>query len=220
MRRPGPLLILAVLFAASFSGRVIDFAYAAAQKQDEPNPSPVAGKNVSSADEPPHAPTPIAVETSPEPAAASGGRPHDAAPGAISNAERDSLLAAIRERARALDRREAEIARRERELEALERRVAERTAELKAVKEELEQRLSFAATAAQEDITRLARMYEAMKPAKAGEIFNAMDPSFAAGFLTEMNSESAALILANMDTDKAYATSVIIAGRNAAVNRP
>jgi flagellar motility protein MotE (MotC chaperone) len=56
-----------------------------------------------------------------------------------------------------------------------------------------------------------------MKPARAGEIFKAMDPSFAAGFLTEMNSENAALILSSMDTEKAYAASVIIAGRNAAV---
>jgi len=32
-----------------------------------------------------------------------------------------------------------------------------------------------------------------------------------------MNSENAALILSSMDTEKAYAASVIIAGRNAAV---
>jgi flagellar motility protein MotE (MotC chaperone) len=213
--KPSPLVIVAALFAASFAGRAVDFAYAAAQGPGEPKPPAAEVENHRPADEP-------RPSAAPEPAlpAVRHEPQHEAAPVAVSNAERDSLLAAIRERARALDRREAEIARREKELEAIERRVAERTAELKAVKEELEQRLSFAATAAQEDITRLARMYEAMKPAKAGEIFNAMDPSFAAGFLTEMNSESAALILANMDTDKAYATSVIIAGRNAAVNRP
>jgi flagellar motility protein MotE (MotC chaperone) len=61
-------------------------------------------------------------------------------------------------------------------------------------------------------------MYESMKPARAGEIFNAMEPAFAAGFLTQMNRENAALVLANMDTQKAYAASIIIAGRNAAVN--
>ena len=69
------------------------------------------------------------------------------------------------------------------------------------------------------DIDLLSKMYEQMKPQKAGEIFDKMDPKFAAGFLTQMNSENAALILTNMNTDKAYETSLIIASRNASVHR-
>ena len=127
-------------------------------------------------------------------------------------------MAEIIERAALLEKREAELANRARKLETLEKRIGEELAILKTTRDELEARLTYAEEAAREDISKLARMYENMKPAAAGEIFNAMEPSFAAGFLTEMNSESAAQILTGMSTDKAYAASILIAGRNADIH--
>ena len=57
-------------------------------------------------------------------------------------------------------------------------------------------------------------MYRQMKPKQAAQIFDQMPPSFAAGFLGEMAPESAALIMANMDAERAYAVSLLLAGRN------
>ncbi len=214
--KPNPLLIIGLVFAASFCGRAIALAEAAAKQtatEKKPAAKPVEHKP---ADKQPaeHAPAPKAAEAAAPEAHAAAPRP--AAPLVGDPA---TLLEAIRQRAETLDAREAAVAERERMLDVVEKRLLQRTAELKALKDDLEKRLVVADTAVSADVTRLAKMYESMKPAKAGEIFNAMDSTFAAGFLTQMTSESAALILANMQTDKAYAASVIIAGRNASVNK-
>ena len=68
--------------------------------------------------------------------------------------------------------------------------------------------------AAGRDGRHLADMYRQMKPKQAGRIFNAMAPEFAAGFLGQMGAVSAAQILANMEAEKAYAVSLLLAGRN------
>lgn len=210
--KPNPLLIVSLVFAASFSGRAVSLAGATTQALDGRASEVLHGDASKKAPEEKKAPVADVEHAA-----------HDAAPGpAASNeapilpdADQKALLVSIRERAAMLDQREADFAERARQLEVLEKRIEEKTEQLAAFKAELESRLSFAETAAQKDIAQLARMYESMKPQRAGEIFNAMDPSFAAGFLTEMNSESAALILSSMETEKAYAASVIIAGRNA-----
>jgi flagellar motility protein MotE (MotC chaperone) len=213
--KPNPLLIIGLVFAASFCGRAIALAESAAKQSGGAKKPPAAA----------HAPVAKApVEHAPDQdagAKVAEASAHHEAPRAAAPLVGDpaTLLEAIRQRSAALDAREAEVAERERMLDVVEKRLLQRTAELKAVKDDLEKRLVVADTAVSADVTRLAKMYESMKPAKAGEIFNAMDPTFAAGFLTQMTSESAALILANMQTDKAYATSVIIAGRNAQVNK-
>ncbi|MBT8472730.1 MAG: hypothetical protein HKN14_13070 [Marinicaulis sp.] len=127
------------------------------------------------------------------------------------------LLSAMKQRAESIERRNIEIENRIRVLEILEHRIESKLAELQNRNEDLSKLVSFADEASQQDIELLSKMYEQMKPQKAGEIFNKMNPEFAAGFLTEMNSESAALILTNMNTDQAYKTSMIIASRNAGV---
>lgn len=221
-----PLLIIAIIFAASFSGRAISLAVAAnhalSDTKDKAAHVGDAPAEVVEPKEIQHAEAAVAEAVQRNSAdageAAGAELPDELAP-ALPDADQDAMLAAIRERSAALDRREAGIAERERLLEVIEQRVEDKTAALTAVKEELEGRLSFAETAAEEDISQLARMYEAMKPKRAGEIFNAMEPAFAAGFLTQMNADNAALVLANMETEKAYAASIIIAGRNASVKR-
>ncbi len=224
--KPNPLLIISVIFAASFSGRAITMASASGEEREKPAAPSLEASGHEAAPESAAAPTQLAAaEAKPhtetaakslEPAPA----PHPTLdPGPLSAADTSSLLAAIRDRAARLDAREAALAERARLLEVVERRIEDKAAEMKTLKADLESRLTVAETAVQTDLTHLAKMYESMKPSKAGEIFNAMDSSFAAGFLTQMNSESAALILANMETQKAYAASVIIAGRNASVNQ-
>jgi flagellar motility protein MotE (MotC chaperone) len=213
-----PLTIVAIVFAVSFSGRAIGVA-------ESPMKKPAKKEAVVAQAKAPEAPPLLMSATAvrPEAQVPASGEPAPKAAAATfggAETERSALLMAIRERAASLDEREAKVMERERILAVVEKRIDEKTAALKAAKNELEGRVSFAETAAQEDIARLAKMYESMKPQKAGEIFNTMEPTFAAGFLTAMSNDGAALILANMNTEKAYAASVIIAGRNAAVNAP
>lgn len=226
--KPNPLLIISIIFAASFSGRAVSLAStathalgASSTKHDRPGDPP---PEVSEPAELKSAEAVIAAVTGEQTEGESDAErpalelPEKLAP-ALPDADQNALLASIRERSAQLDTREAALAERARLLEVVEKRLDEKTKTLAEMKTELESRLAFAETAAEQDISQLARMYESMKPQRAGEIFNAMEPAFAAGFLTQMNSESAALVLANMETEKAYAASIIIAGRNAAVNR-
>lgn len=223
-------MIIAALLAASFLGRAIHFTGAAAENLNDletsetsaVQPEMLGAADVeivdkSSVEHSEPAP-PVAVAQTREETTTTEHKSEPGAADITEPADRASLLASMRARTAMLDKREAELADRIKLLEAVERRIDEKMITLKTAKEELESRLTFADTAAKEDITRLARLYENMKPQKAGEIFNAMDSSFAAGFLTEMKSENAALVLANMETNKAYAASIIIAGRNANIN--
>ena len=54
-----------------------------------------------------------------------------------------------------------------------------------------------------------------MNAKQAAALFEEMDPDFAAGFLGLLEPEKAAEILAGVSPSKAYALSVIVAGRNA-----
>lgn len=120
-------------------------------------------------------------------------------------------IKALRER---LDAREDALSKRELKLRILENRMKERLGEMREARERLAATAALVDDAAGKDVRRLADMYQQMKPKKAGEIFNEMAASFAAGFIAEMRPDAAALILANMEPEKAYAVSLLIAGRN------
>ena len=222
--KPSPLLVIAVIFAASFTGRLIGVANAALnapksesvekpqiEKEQAKEPSGTMDAKME---------TPEAVMK--KPASMEMAEPmHAPTPTLALNAlgDEDRLLSAIRERAAMLDKQETDIEERMRMLEVIENRIDDKLAALQNSNDELSKLVTYADESSQKDIDLLARMYEQMKPQKAGEIFDKMDPKIAAGFLTQMNSESAALILANMNTDKAFHTSMIIASRNAAVHQ-
>ncbi len=210
-----PLAVIAVIFACSFAGRMIGVADAALSTPKNPptGPSPVIDNgSMARANEAKNESVQMASNSV---ASASSGP----AQPAFDPAEKDKLLKAIKDRSAALDQKETNLDDRLRYLEIIEARVDEKLIALKKSNQSLSELVAYADEAAQNDIDLLSKMYEQMKPQKAGEIFNKMDPTFAAGFLTQMNSENAALILTNMDTDKAYETSLIIASRNAAVHR-
>ncbi|HMS94755.1 MAG: hypothetical protein JNN02_06555 [Tabrizicola sp.] len=92
--------------------------------------------------------------------------------------------------------------------------ITERMAEMSAMEAELRTTLALADGAAEEDITRLTAVYQAMKPKDAAALFETMSPEFAAGFLGRLPPESGAAILSAMSPEAAYGISVIIAGRN------
>ncbi len=114
----------------------------------------------------------------------------------------------------ALEEKEMRLRQREAELEVLEKKLLAENEKLQKLESSLEQRWTTMQATANDDLTHLARMYEAMKPDKAAAIFNKMDHQFAAGFLRLMKSEQAALIMANMTADSAYLVSVTLANQN------
>ncbi|MEM6441153.1 MAG: hypothetical protein AAF763_15830 [Pseudomonadota bacterium] len=129
------------------------------------------------------------------------------------------LLAAVKERETFLEARADAIADRARLLEAAEARFRAEADRLQRMEAQLARTLAIAESAADEDVARLASVYEAMNPKSAAQIFQTMDVTFAAGFLTRMDREAAARILSGLPPDKAYAVSVVIAGRNAGAPR-
>lgn len=220
-----PLLIIAVIFAASFAGRAIGLANAALNRPDSEKTSEEPKADIAP-------PTQLLAKNADENGADANGKDKprdeagkdefdlsDAVSASHKATQQADLLAAIRNRAASLDAKEERIENRMRVLEILEARIEEKLTTLQSSHAELSELVKVANDASEEDITLLAKMYEQMKPARAGEIFDKMNPTFAAGFLTEMNSENAALILTNMSTEQAYEASMIIASRNAAVHQ-
>lgn len=124
------------------------------------------------------------------------------------------VLAELKRQREILDARESKLAEREQTLKALQVRLKDRLKELKAERSRLEETATLVNDAAGKDVRRLALMYGQMKPKQAALIFDKMAPSFAAGFLAEMRPEAAAMILQNMQADRAYAVSLMLAGRN------
>lgn len=120
--------------------------------------------------------------------------------------------------------REARIAEQERALEdrlqALKfanREIDKKLAELQTAEEALRETIALADTAAEDDLDRLTRVYENMKPKQAAILFEEMDPNFAAGFLGRMRPEAAAAVMAGLSPQAAHTFSVVLAGRNANV---
>ncbi len=148
-----------------------------------------------------------------------GTAPADRAP-VDDRSEALSLIADLRARRDALDARAATLETRAQTLEALEARVGQRLDQLEEAQRRLERTAVMVDDAAGRDVRHLAEMYTQMKPKQAAEIFDEMPPSFAAGFLSRLAPEAAALIMANMEPDRAYAVSILLAGRNVGRTAP
>lgn len=124
--------------------------------------------------------------------------------------------------AQALSDREARLMAREGALEdrlaaldLAEAAIETRLEELATAEAELDRMVTLSDGAAEQDLTRLTAVYEAMKPDDAARLLAAMPVEFAAGFLGRMRPESAALALAGMEPETAFAITALIAGRNA-----
>ena len=102
-------------------------------------------------------------------------------------------------------------------MEALVIQQAETEATISSMKveeEKLRATMAAAATAAEDDVSQLTKVYASMKPKQAAGLFEEMDPDFAAGFLARMAPAAAAKVMAGMTPKSAYAISVVLAGRN------
>lgn len=127
----------------------------------------------------------------------------------------EELLAAFRARDARLTAREAQLADRMQAMHIAEAEIDEKLVALQEAQQTLSATLAEAATAANDDITRLTAVYENMKAPDAAALFEEMAPEFAAGFMARMNAPAAAGIMTNLSAERAYSISAIIAGRNA-----
>ncbi|MGE6699453.1 MotE family protein [Hyphomonas sp. NPDC076900] len=193
--RSNVLLTLGVLFTIGGATRFLPDALAFAEQ------APATGANAASAPSVPKA------APAPQPAVASSSN--------LSQVCFSSESASLLEEDQWLFESEREEIRQQKiELQTWENQLQQQTAELKVLQETLEARWQEMQVSSDKDIDHLARMYSAMKPDQAAQIFNQMDPGFAAGFLRLMASDQAGLILANMESGKAYLVSVKLATMN------
>lgn len=149
---------------------------------------------------PAHAATPPATLAPPP-----GGPPQptpDTATAPVSDSERTVLLE-LRQRRQELDTREAAVAARESLLVAAEQKLSARVGELQALQTKLE---ALDATRKQREDASwqgLVKVYEAMKPRDAANIFNDLDMPVLLQVADRMKESKAAPILAAMQADKA-----------------
>ena len=128
--------------------------------------------------------------------------------------ELSEVMEALKIREASLDKREAQIAADEERLDEGRSALKAQLSEIEKADSELRRLLNMADAAAEDDISRLATVYENMKPAEAGALFEHMPPAFAAGFLGLMAPDTAARVMAAIKPETAYAISVTLAGRN------
>ncbi len=132
----------------------------------------------------------------------------------VQQTEPRALLDALTAREAQLRKRDEELSVRERALALAEERIEANLEALVEAERKLRDTIALADGAAADDIERLTRMYETMKPGNAAALFETMDPTFAAGFLGEMRPEAASAILAGLAPETAYMISLVLAGRN------
>lgn len=132
----------------------------------------------------------------------------------------ETILSALEAREQRLLEREAELQKVETRLRESEDRIIEKISELTRVEEQLAGTLALADTAAEDDLSRLATVYENMKPKDTAALFSEMAPGFAAGFLGLMQAEAAAAVMTELEPQTAHTISVMLAGRNANAFNP
>ncbi len=130
-----------------------------------------------------------------------------------------AFLAAALEREQELAAMSLQIDSRRRELEVTEKRVAAQVAELLQQQNALATAFGQADAAAEQEAMQLVSIYEKMKPKQAAQIFDQMPPEVGAGFVRRMRQTSSAQIMANMEPQKAYAISLLLAGRSSSVRK-
>lgn len=211
-RRVALLPIVAGVAAATLALRLPNLAEAVGKVL------PAAGNSALAAETPAAAPTPAPGAAAPPAAPVEAAAPATPAPAfdpdKLTPGEVDVLqnLSRRREeieaRARELDSREALVA-------AAEARVDKKLAEIKAIEDKIT--AAQAAQSAEQDqqMARLVKVYETMKPGDAAIIFNTLDFAVLIEVASRMKEAKIAPVLAAMDPEAAKALTVALATRRA-----
>lgn len=94
-----------------------------------------------------------------------------------------------------------------------------KSAPIKVTKEEIEKQMKEAAAAEKKRVTKLARLYENMKPQEAATIMNDLDDVVIVAILQRMDESQAAKILAKIDPVKSARLTKIIFGGSTSFRR-
>ena len=156
----------------------------------------------------------IAVASSP-PDSTQASADHDAEAECVTDAETQELMKLLKARSERVSAVEEEQKMRQVELANAEAKILESLSRVEEAEARLSQTIQRVDGASSEDISKLTSVYESMKSKDAALLFEQMSPDFAAGFLAEMSPSAAAGILSGLTSEKAYAVSVVLAGRNA-----
>jgi len=149
-----------------------------------------------------------AAESAPETAAPAGTQ---AAPPVAILPE---LLADIAAEHEALAARKAALDLRAAEIDLARAAVLKQTEELTRLREQVAQLVETAKGAETADVTRLVKIYEAMKPAEAAAILQGSDLELAVLVITAMAERNAGPIMAAMAADRANAISRVMLERS------
>ena len=129
----------------------------------------------------------------------------------------EAMLEAFEAREARLTQRETQLRDRMTALAIADEEIEKKLAQLEEAESALRATLALADSAAENDLGQLTAVYESMKPKQAAALFETMDPEFSAGFLARMQPAAAAAVMAGLSSERAYAISVILAGRNSSV---
>ncbi|SLN56317.1 hypothetical protein PSM7751_02793 [Pseudooceanicola marinus] len=140
-----------------------------------------------------------------------------AAAGCDQPPEIEAMLEAFEAREARLTQRETQLRDRMTALAIADEEIEKKLAQLEEAESALRATLALADSAAENDLGQLTAVYESMKPKQAAALFETMDPEFSAGFLARMQPAAAAAVMAGLSSERAYAISVILAGRNSSV---
>lgn len=124
------------------------------------------------------------------------------------------LLAAIAAERQALDERKAALDAREAEIALARATVLKQNQELTQLREDVAALLEQARSTEQADITRLVKIYEAMKPGEAAAILQDADLELAVLVIAAMAERNAGPIMAAMKPDRANAVARILLERS------
>lgn len=123
--------------------------------------------------------------------------------GAIPTRKEIEYLQKLGQRREELERRSRELDDREKLLEAVEMRITERTESLKKIEETIEIALKKHDDIEKAQVESLVKIYSAMKPKDAANIFNNLDGDVLVVIVEKMKERNMGAILAKMDLDKA-----------------
>jgi flagellar motility protein MotE (MotC chaperone) len=115
----------------------------------------------------------------------------------------ERLMADLRGRQADFEKRELEIAERERSIAALEKQLERRLAELEVLRVTVERRIDTWSAQDGDRVTRLAKVYAAMPPRKAGALLQALDLDLAAAVVARMKDKKSAEILSQLPHEDA-----------------
>lgn len=225
-RRIALLPVLAGVAAASFALRLPGMADDVAAVMPRGNPAQAAESAPATAAPAPSAPAPAAPAGEPaanHDAAASGTEiPASAATDPAPAFDPDKLTPGEIEVLQNLARRREEIEARARELDsrealvaAAEARVDKKLAEIKAIEDKITAAQAQQSVEQDQQLARLVKVYEAMKPADAAMIFNTLDAQVLIDVASRMKEAKIAPVLAAMDPEAAKSLTVALATRRA-----